>query len=43
VKLTIERALELMSGFLEAARDLPDEQAGKGVLTLFGHPPAHQD
>jgi DNA-binding transcriptional ArsR family regulator len=43
VKLTIERALELMSGFLDAARDLEDEQAGKVVLTMFAHPPAHQD
>jgi DNA-binding transcriptional ArsR family regulator len=41
VKLTIERALELMSTFLEAARDLEDENADKIVLTMFAHPPAH--
>jgi hypothetical protein len=43
VKLTIERALELMSGFLEAARQLEDEHADKVVLTMFAHPPAEQD
>jgi DNA-binding transcriptional ArsR family regulator len=43
VKLTIERALELMSTFLEAARDLEDESADKVVLTMFAHPPASQD
>jgi hypothetical protein len=43
VKLTIPRALELMSTFLEAARDLEDENAGKVVLTMFAHPPAQQD
>jgi DNA-binding transcriptional ArsR family regulator len=43
VKLTIERAIELMAAFLEAARDLEDEKAGKIVLTMFAHPPAQQD
>jgi DNA-binding transcriptional ArsR family regulator len=43
VKLTIERALELMAAFLEAARDLEDEKAAKVVLTMFAHPPAGQD
>ena len=43
VKLTIERALELMAAFLEAARDLEDESADKVVLTMFAHPPASQD
>jgi DNA-binding transcriptional ArsR family regulator len=43
VKLTIERALELMSTFLGAARDLEDDEADKIVLTMFAHPPAHQD
>ena len=43
VKLTIERALELMAAFLSAARDLEDESAGKVVLTMFAHPPAQQD
>jgi DNA-binding transcriptional ArsR family regulator len=40
VKLTIERAIELMTAFLSAARDLEDEQADKVVLTMFAHPPA---
>jgi DNA-binding transcriptional ArsR family regulator len=43
VKLTIERAIELMAAFLEAARDLEDEQADKVVLTMFAHPPAQAD
>jgi DNA-binding transcriptional ArsR family regulator len=43
VKLTMERAIELMAAFLTAARDLEDEQAGKVVLTMFAHPPAQQD
>ena len=43
VKLSIERAIELMAAFLEAARDLEDEQADKVVLTMFAHPPAQQD
>jgi len=43
VKLTIERALELVSTFLETARDLEDENADKIVLTMFAHPPAQQD
>jgi DNA-binding transcriptional ArsR family regulator len=42
VKLTIERALELMSTFLGAARDLEDDDdADKIVLTMFAHPPAN--
>jgi DNA-binding transcriptional ArsR family regulator len=40
VKLSIERAIELMTAFLSAARDLEDEQADKVVLTMFAHPPA---
>ena len=43
VKLTIERALELMTSFLAAARDLEDPNAEKIVLTMFAHPPAQQD
>jgi DNA-binding transcriptional ArsR family regulator len=43
VKLTIERAIELMTAFLAAARDVEDEQADKIVLTMFAHPPAQQD
>jgi DNA-binding transcriptional ArsR family regulator len=41
VKLTIERALELMTSFLAEARDLEDDDADKIVLTMFAHPPAH--
>ena len=40
VKLTIERAIELMAAFLEAARDVEDAEADKIVLTMFAHPPA---
>jgi DNA-binding transcriptional ArsR family regulator len=43
VKLSMERALELMSTFLSDARDLEDENADKIVLTMFAHPPAQQD
>jgi hypothetical protein len=43
VKLTMDRALELMSTFLEAARDLEEESKDKIVLTMFAHPPANQD
>jgi hypothetical protein len=41
IKLTIERALELMAAFLAAGRDLEDDDADKIVLTMFAHPPAH--
>ena len=43
VKLTIERALELMGTFLENVRDLEDANADKLVLTVFAHPPAQRD
>jgi DNA-binding transcriptional ArsR family regulator len=43
VKLSMEKALELMSTFLEAARDVEDDNADKVVLTTFAHPPAHKD
>jgi hypothetical protein len=43
LKLPLERALELMTGFLDAAREVEDESAGKIVLTVFAHPPADQD
>lgn len=43
VKLTVEQARELMSEFLERANALEDEKADKIVLTMFAHPPAHQD
>jgi DNA-binding transcriptional ArsR family regulator len=41
VRLTIERALELMTTFLADARDREDDDADKIVLTMFAHPPAH--
>jgi DNA-binding transcriptional ArsR family regulator len=43
VKLTIERAIELMSKFLTGAREVEDASAEKIVLTVFAHPPAQQD
>jgi DNA-binding transcriptional ArsR family regulator len=43
LKLTMERATELMSAFLSAARDLEDDHADKVVLTMFAHPPASAD
>ena len=43
VKLTMERALELMGTFLEEARDLEDANADKIVMTMFAHPPAQRD
>jgi DNA-binding transcriptional ArsR family regulator len=43
VKLSIERALELMTQFFEAARNDEDDNAEKIVLTTFAHPPAHPD
>jgi DNA-binding transcriptional ArsR family regulator len=43
VKLTMERALELMGTFLDAAREGEDASADKIVLTTFAHPPAKRD
>ena len=43
VKLTVEKALDLMSEFLEKVRSLEDQEADKLVLTMFAHPPAQQD
>src|SRR5881392_146330 len=43
VRLSIERALELMAAFLSAARDLEDDNADKIVLTMFAAPPANQE
>lgn len=43
LKLSVEQARELMSEFLERANALEDEKADKMVLTMFAHPPAHQD
>ena len=43
LRLPLERALELMGAFLEAARHKEDEGAEQIVLTLFAHPPAPSD
>jgi DNA-binding transcriptional ArsR family regulator len=43
LRVTMERALELMSAFLTAARDVEDEKAGKIVLTMFAHPQTSAD
>ena len=43
LRMSIERARELMTRFLAEARHLEDEQAEKIVLTVFAHPPAQGD
>ena len=43
LRLNVDRAVELMTTFLTAARDVEDEQANKIVMTMFAHPPASQD
>ena len=43
LRLSLERALDMMTAFLSAARDVEDEGAGKIVLTMFAHPPASQE
>ena len=43
LKLSMERALELMAAFLEQARADEDERADQIVLTTFAHPPASRD
>jgi DNA-binding transcriptional ArsR family regulator len=40
LRLSLPRALEMMTAFMSAARDVEDEGAGKIVLTMFAHPPA---
>jgi DNA-binding transcriptional ArsR family regulator len=40
LELPIERAFELMTGFLNAARDVEERDSQKIVLTVFAHPPA---
>jgi DNA-binding transcriptional ArsR family regulator len=40
LKLSIERAFELMTAFLKAARDAEETDSRTIVLTLFAHPPA---
>ena len=43
LRLSIDRAVEMMTAFLSAARDVEDEEAEKIVLTMFAHPPAPQE
>jgi DNA-binding transcriptional ArsR family regulator len=43
LRLSIDRAVEMMTAFLSAARDVEDPGAPKIVLTMFAHPPASQD
>jgi len=43
VKLSAERATELMGMWLTEAREREDEDADKVVITMFAHPPAQQD
>jgi DNA-binding transcriptional ArsR family regulator len=40
LRLSVDRAVEMMTAFLSAARDVEDAQAEKIVLTMFAHPPA---
>lgn len=40
VKLPIARALELMTAFLQEARDAEQDETPKIVMTIFAHPPA---
>ena len=43
LRLSIGRAVEMMTAFLSAARDVEEADAEKIVLTMFAHPPASQD
>jgi DNA-binding transcriptional ArsR family regulator len=43
VRLPIDRALELMTTFLEEARAAEQDGTPKIVLTMFAHPPAGSD
>lgn len=43
LRLGMDEALQLMTGFLDNARAQEDESANKIVLTLFAHPPAEKD
>ena len=43
LKLSMERAIDLMTESLAKARGLEDEQADAVVLTMFAHPPAAGD
>jgi DNA-binding transcriptional ArsR family regulator len=43
LRLPLERALEIMGAFMEAARDKEEKGAEQIVLTMFAHPPAVND
>jgi DNA-binding transcriptional ArsR family regulator len=43
LRLPMDRAVDLMTTFLTAARDVEDESADKIVMTMFAHPPASQE
>jgi DNA-binding transcriptional ArsR family regulator len=43
LRLSLERALEIMGAFMEAARHKEDEADEQIVLTMFAHPPAATD
>ena len=43
LRLPLERALEIMTAFMQAARDVEDGHAEQIVLTMFAHPPAVSD
>jgi DNA-binding transcriptional ArsR family regulator len=39
LRLSMDRAVEMMTAFLEAAQDVEDNRADELVLTMFAHPP----
>ena len=43
LRLSMDDALDMMTRFLDNAREREDEDADKTVLTLFAHPPADRD
>jgi DNA-binding transcriptional ArsR family regulator len=43
LRLSPERAFEMMTAFLSAARDVEDPNSTQIVLTLFAHPPASSE
>ncbi len=43
LRLDLDRALELMTDFLNRAREMEDSAADNVVLTVFGHPPAPRE
>jgi DNA-binding transcriptional ArsR family regulator len=42
LRLPIDRAVEVIGAFLEAAREMEDDGADQLVLTMFAHPPASE-